>query len=259
MAIQSELDAGLAELVAKATDDSAEDDARVEAIGAIEDAAEGSSLPDGALAALLSLLEASSEDVRRAAIGALERCPTSPAVGPLLAALARLKRDDPRWVHGMESQDIFSALGTCGVGDPASIDALCAHLHVEGAMYAARGAYLALVAMGPKAARAKGALEERVASGPAWEVAHAHLSLWAIDGDADRHASALAMLLTETKEGGGSTAAAATLALEKMGEAALATLDRIGAGKGAVAKKSLAVAERIRVRAQKRAAREANR
>ncbi|MBL8685646.1 MAG: HEAT repeat domain-containing protein [Myxococcales bacterium] len=246
-------DAALAAHLAAAVNPALDADARTEAIDAIVESAESAPLPEEAFDALIGLL--ADEDVRETALRALTYCPSPRAIEPLIAAIDRERADNPRWFYGMEVHHLCEALGACGAGDARALRTLTSLLHVEQSMYAAKGAYEALFAMGPKAVGAKAALEERVSNGPPWERAHAHWALWAQDGDTERHVTALVPILAETKEGGGSAAAAAKIALESIGEPALAVLEREKAFGAALAKKATAVAESIRARMQRKAQR----
>ncbi|MFO0560589.1 MAG: HEAT repeat domain-containing protein [Polyangiales bacterium] len=245
---ESELD--IENLVATALDKSASSDERIDAI---DEMCEASPVPDRVHETLVALLRDSDDKVRGEAITALRDAPSPRAIDALIGEIEREKSSNPRWIYGVTISNLCQALGACGEGDPRAIDALIGQLRVEQSMYAARGAYAALIDMGPRAARARDALEVIVRDGRPWEQAHAHLALWAQDDEVDRHVRALVPLLAETKEGGGSAAAAAKIALERIGERAIAILEQPDLAKGRFAKHARSMIENIRARSAKRA------
>lgn len=249
MAENTEPPQDTAAFVATALDTAAPSDDRVDAIIAMCDA---TPVSDAVHQALVALVADEDDDVRSEAIAALQHTATPLAIDALIDGLEREKRRNPRWVYGVAIHNLCEALGACGVGDPRAIDALVAQLRVEESMYASQGAFAALTAMGPAAARAKDALEQITREGRPWERAHAHLALWAQDGALERHVRALVPILAETKEGGGTAAAAAKLALEHIGEDAIAVLERPDIERGPLARHVKKVVESIRARAARK-------
>ena len=241
-----------ASALAIALDRAATTDDRIDAIDVL---CEASLLEDEVVDALIALLSDGDSDVRAQAQSAFEDAPSPRAIEPLIAAIAREKRENARWVYGVEIQRLCEALGACGAGDPTAIDVLAQNLIVSESMYAALGAFDALAKMGPKAEHARSALEAIVRDANPWQRAQAHRALWAQDGDTERHVKALVPILAETKEGGGSAAASAKLALEFIGEPAIAVLEGPEFAKGPHAKRAAKAAEGVRARVARRAAR----
>jgi HEAT repeat protein len=196
--------------------------------------------PPAAVDALIATLE--DEFLRGHAADVLELYADPRALDALLAALEREKTHE-RWQYRGIFESICTAIGVCGDEDPRAVEALAEHLIIDGHYYAALYAFKALERLGPRAVAAITALRRCVSQGNAWQAAHGHATLYAIDHDAAAHIPPLVEALSHSDS---SVQAAASLALEDIGALALPYLDRAAAEDAAVAAHARRLAARMR-------------
>jgi hypothetical protein len=123
------------------------------------------------------------------------------------------------------------------------VEALAQHLIIDGSHYVALYAFKALERLGPRAVAAIPALHRCVSRGNAWQAAHGHATLYAIDHDAAAHIPPLVEALSHSDS---SVEACASIALQDIGALALPYLDRAATGEAAVVAHARRLAARIR-------------